>query len=272
MAEAQKYGHGRFCWHEIATRDAGAAKSFYQGLLGWSTEDVPMPGDMPGTYTMAKANGGDVAGIFTMEGEYFEGVPAHWSSYVWVDDVDATTNKAKNLGASVMSEPMDIPGIGRMATLQDPTGAIINVFNGTGHPGAAQQEMAAQGGVGWNEPMTTDAGAAKAFYKEIFGWDGESGPVPGAEEVEYTTLKLGEEQIAGLMEMGQGEEWQGVPPHWMPYISVTDCAACQAKVEGLGGSVRVPAKQIPGIGTFSVIADPSGGHFSIMQWDMSSMA
>lgn len=265
MADAH-HAHGQFCWHEIGTRDAQAAKRFYQELLGWSTEDMPMPGDWGGTYTMARANGGDVAGIFSMDGDHFEGVPAHWTSYVWVDDVDATAGKAAQLGATVMSEPMDIPGIGRMATLQDPTGAVINVFSGTGHSGAAKQAEGAQGGVGWNELVTPDAGAAKDFYTKLFGWDAETGPSPGSQTIEYTTFKVGGEYVGGMMEMGSDDEWKDVPPHWMPYVSVHDCAGCQSKAEGLGGTVHVPATAIPNIGTFAVLSDPTGATFSIMQW------
>lgn len=271
MADDAKYGHGEFCWHEIATRDTDAAKRFYEGLLGWTTEDTPMPGESDDVYIMARVNGGDVAGIWRMTGDHFEGVPAHWGTYVWVDDVDATTAKAKALGATVVAEPMEIPGIGRMAALQDPGGAAFSVYHGTGNTGAARHDMATIGAVGWNELMTPDAETAKAFYKELFGWEGETSPIPGREDEEYTSLKRDGQSIGGLMEMGTGEEWQGVPAHWMPYLTVEDCAAAQSKVEGLGGSVRVPATTIPGIGTFSVIADPSGGHFSVMEWDMSSM-
>lgn len=268
MADAPKYEHGQFCWHEVATRDVGAAKAFYEKLLGWSTEDTPMPGGMEGTYTMARVDGGDVAGLYAMEGEHFEGVPPHWETYVWVDDVAATVAKAKDLSATILADAMEIPGVGTMAVLKDPTGAVINVFKGSGHPGAAQQGMV-QGAVGWNELATPDVEAAAAFYTALFGWEAQTGPVPGAEGMTYTTFLQGEQPIAGMMEMA-GDEWKGIPPHWMPYLTVADCAGVASAVEGLGGGLRVPPQFIPGVGTFSVVADPTDAHFSIMQWDMAA--
>ena len=268
MADSPKYMHGQFCWHEVATRDVAKASSFYENFLGWSTEENPMPGGMEGTYTMARVGEGDVGGLFQLQGEQFENVPAHWSTHIWVDDVAATVAKAKDLGGTVVADTMEIPEVGTMAVLQDPTGAIINIFKGSGHPGAAQQGMT-EGAVGWNELSTPDGNAAKAFYTGLFGWTANTGPVPGAEGMEYTTFVLGEHPVAGLIEM-KGEGWEGVPPNWMPYLTVGDCKSCVAKAEGLGASVRVPAQTVPGVGTFSVLQDPTGATFSIMQWDMPS--
>ncbi len=270
MTDSPEYAHGQFCWHEVATKDVGAAKSFYEKLVGWSTQDNPMPGGMEGTYTMARVGDGDVVGMYQMDGEHFEGVPAHWASHVWVDDVAGTVAKAKELGGTVMVDTMEIPEVGTMAVLQDPTGAVINVFKGSGHRGAAQVGMA-EGAVGWNELATPDGEAAKAFYSGLFGWEANTGPVPGAGDMEYTTFKLGEHQVAGMMEM-KGEGWEGVPPNWMPYLTVEDCEGCVSKAESLGGTVRVPAQTVPGVGTFSVLQDPTGATFSIMKWDMPAEA
>ena len=268
MADAPEYAHGQFCWHEVATRDVGAAKSFYQNLFGWSTEDMPMPGDMEGSYTMAKVAGGDVAGMYAMAGEQFEGVPSHWATHVWVDDVAGTAAKTEELGGTVVMGAMEIPGVGEMAVLQDPAGAVINIFKGSGHRGAAQHGMT-PGAVGWNELSTPDGAAAKAFYSGLFGWTANTSPVPGSEGMEYTTFMQGEQAVGGMIEM-KGEGWEGVQPNWMPYLTVEDCEGCATKAEGLGATVRVPAQTVPGVGTFSVIADPTGAAFSIMKWDMPS--
>lgn len=266
MTDAPQYAHGQFCWHEVATRDVAAAKSFYERLLGWSTQDNPMPGDMGGIYTMARIGAGDVAGLYAMDGPHFEGVPAHWESHVWVDDVAATVARAKGLGATVLADTMEIPGVGWMAVLKDPNGAVVNLFKGSGHRGAAQQGMT-PGAVGWNELATPDPDAAIAFYTQLFGWTTHTAPVPGTEGMVYTTFMQGDQGIGGMMAM-EGEAWAGIPPHWMPYLTVADCKDRTAAVETLGGSVRVPAQTVPGVGTFAVVADPTGATFSIMQWDM----
>ena len=190
---------------------------------------------MAGTYTMARVGDGDVAGIYAMDGEHFAGMPSFWATHVWVDDVAATV-------------------------------AMLNLFKGSGHRGAARQGMA-PGAVGWNELATPDPAAAAAFYTALFGWEAQTGPVPGDDSMQYTTFLQDGQGIGGMMAM-EGESWAGVPPHWLPYLTVTDCAERATAVEALGGSVRVAPQTVPNVGTFAVVADPTGATFSIMQWDM----
>ena len=115
---------GTFVWNELATSDIDGAKAFYSGLLGWTTEDMPMPGG-EGTYTILKSGDTMAGGMWRMEGEMFEGVPPHWMSYVEVDDVDGATEKAAKLGGKVMQPPFDVEGVGRITVLVDPQGAMI---------------------------------------------------------------------------------------------------------------------------------------------------
>ena len=98
---------GTFCWMEHASRDRDAAKAFYGSVFGWTFEDHPMPGDTGGTYTRIRQAGEDVGGMYAMEGPMFEGVPAHWMSYIQVDDVDAAAARAREAGGRLGYEPMD---------------------------------------------------------------------------------------------------------------------------------------------------------------------
>jgi uncharacterized protein len=259
MTNDTPYQHGNFCWHEVATRDAATAKKFYSDIIGYSADDLEIPGD-GGTYTMLRVNGGDVAGLYEMNGEMFEGVPPHWMPYVWVDDVDATAARAKELGATLNAEPMDIPGVGRMAVLQDPTGAVVSIYHGAEHGGAARFD--GQGQIGWNELMTPDAAAAEPFYTKLFGWTSRK---QNMGDTEYTVFESGAVPTAGMMEM-QGSEWDGVPPHWMPYVAVNDCEATVDAIRAAGGGVEVPPTEVPGVGTFSVVKDPTGAVFSVMKF------
>ncbi|MEP3048438.1 MAG: VOC family protein [Roseibium sp.] len=109
--------HGAFSWMELYSGDSAGAKAFYTGLLGWETEDMPMP---DAVYTIIKNGEEKVAGFPPMQSD-----EARWLPYVTVDDVDARIEKAKSLGAKVLSEPMTIPGVGRMATICDPVGGVI---------------------------------------------------------------------------------------------------------------------------------------------------
>ena len=119
---------GVFVWDELQTSDPDAAKSFYTEVFGWGARDMEM-GDM-GSYTIfQRAAETDVGGCMRLP----HGVqaPPHWLVYIGTDDVDGTVTKAKQLGANVFVEPMDIPnGIGRFAVLQDPAEAVFGLFKG----------------------------------------------------------------------------------------------------------------------------------------------
>ncbi len=109
--------HGAFSWMELHSGDGARARDFYSSLLGWNTEDMAMPGM---TYTVI-ANGEEkIGGLTAMQTD-----APRWLPYVTVDDVDARVETARSLGATVASEPMSIPGVGRMATLVDPVGGVI---------------------------------------------------------------------------------------------------------------------------------------------------
>jgi hypothetical protein len=106
---------------ELSTSDVTAAKTFYSGLFGWSFTDVDMGGGM--IYSTFKPDSGPGGGMFSMPG-----MPTFWLAYVGVDDINAATEKAKSLGATIHKGPMEIPGIGWMTILADPTGATIALF------------------------------------------------------------------------------------------------------------------------------------------------
>jgi predicted enzyme related to lactoylglutathione lyase len=114
--------HGTFYWNELMTHDAETAKAFYQDTIGWTFEGMPMPQD---TYWVAKSGDQMVGGIFPMSGAEFKNMPEHWLSYLAVDDVDARLKKATAAGAVIKKPPFEIPGIGRIAIVQEPGGAVI---------------------------------------------------------------------------------------------------------------------------------------------------
>ena len=119
---------GEFVWSEIAATDADKAQAFYENVFGWSFKH----GDAtPGMDYREFTTGGEnpVGGLYQIDPAWFGGnpPPAHWMIYVAVDDVDASAELAKSLGGQV-HKVMDIPNVGRMAIIQDPTGAMIATF------------------------------------------------------------------------------------------------------------------------------------------------
>jgi predicted enzyme related to lactoylglutathione lyase len=116
--------HGHFHWNELMTRDVAAAKKLYADALGWTFDEMPMP---DGTlYHICLADGQTVGGLFDITDKPdMEQVPASWMAYVAVDDIDDRLAKAKVAGAQVMGEPFDVPGVGRIAMVMQPDGAMI---------------------------------------------------------------------------------------------------------------------------------------------------
>ncbi|MEI9972505.1 MAG: VOC family protein [Ignavibacteriota bacterium] len=107
---------------ELNTTDVDAAKAFYGKLFSWTLEDVPM-GD--GTYTMVKPGSGTGGGIMKHP---MPGAPSAWLSYVEVDDVKASTAKAKELGAQIIVDVTEVMGKGWFSILVDPTGAALGLW------------------------------------------------------------------------------------------------------------------------------------------------
>jgi predicted enzyme related to lactoylglutathione lyase len=117
--------HGAFSWSELMTTDPAAAVAFYGALFGWTADNVDMG---TGPYHVVKAGEASVGGIMAMPPSVPAGTPPCWGCYVTVDDCDASVARCTELGGRVLMPPMDVQGVGRMAVLQDPQGAVFNVI------------------------------------------------------------------------------------------------------------------------------------------------
>jgi predicted enzyme related to lactoylglutathione lyase len=115
---------------ELQTKDVAKAKTFYSKLFDWKLEDMPMPGG-GGSYTMINVGEGTGGGMFNNPDP---NVPPFWLAYVHVDDVAAATRRAKDLGATVTQDVMQVGDFGKMSVLRDPTGAHIALWQPLGKP------------------------------------------------------------------------------------------------------------------------------------------
>ena len=113
---------GVFVWDELGTNDVDGAQRFYEEVFGWTTSDM---GPEYGGYRIFSREDTDVAGLMQLPDA---SIPPHWQPYVAVDDPDATTAKATELGGSTLMEPMDVPKVGRIAVLRDPQGAVFGII------------------------------------------------------------------------------------------------------------------------------------------------
>lgn len=242
---------GHFCWPELFTSDLHAAKAFYTGLFGWAWRDVPTAG---GNYVLALLEDEPVGGAFHAPANLG---PPRWNSYVRVARADEVAERATALGGRVTAGPYDVPEVGRMAFLADPGGAAVALWQPGGNPGATR--FGSPGSLAWTELNTGRPEACTAFYTELFGWTARSRtdmPKP------YTELFLGGRGVGGIHPTG------GPAAAWLPYFAVADPAATAARAAG--GRVLVPATVLPTVGSFAILADPTGARFGVVCFDPES--
>jgi predicted enzyme related to lactoylglutathione lyase len=254
MHVVKGYPNGIFCWADLATTDQAAAKRFYTGLFGWTATDIPI--DANSVYTMMTIDDKTVVGVGTMPPDMqSQGIPPFWATYVKHDNVDAIAEKVTAAGGTLMMSPMDVMEEGRMIIVQDPTGAVFGVWQPSRHTGA--QVVNSPGSMVWTELYTRDLDAARRFYGSVFGWTYETDPSG------YVTVAQNGRRQAGMMAIS--EQMGPIPPNWTVYYMVDDAKASTAKVKELGGNVLMPLVPAGEVGTFSVVQDPQGAVFHIIQ-------
>jgi len=117
--------NGEFCWNELMTGNTKEARQFYSNLLGWESRDIDM-GDA--VYTIFKSGDKDICGMLEIPADQSADIPPHWMSYIWVDSVKTATSKAAELGANILVDQKEVPGMGKFTVLQDPTGAHVSLW------------------------------------------------------------------------------------------------------------------------------------------------
>ena len=122
-------------------------------------------------------------------------------------------------------------------------------------------KMPANGAFCWNELATTDLDAAQNFYKALLGWEIKEGTAPGGGMV-YNEIVVGGQHVGGIYKMGP--EFGPAPTHWMAYVAVDDVDAKARQVWELGGKVCVPPTDIPNVGRFCVVNDPTGATIALI--------
>jgi predicted enzyme related to lactoylglutathione lyase len=213
-----------------------------------------MPVGDGATYTMLRLGGRDVAALYEQGAdERAAGIPPHWSSYVSVVDVDELAARVEGLGGKLLAEPFDVLDSGRMAVVQDPTGALVSLWQAGRHFGA--RLVNDPGCLTWNDLATPDPDAAAAFYTALLGWQVES------QAPEYATIKN-----EGSLNGGIRRETE-LPPHWLPYFTTQSVAQTAARAREAGGQVLAEGMPVPA-GKIGVLLDPQGAPFAVFEGEV----
>jgi len=232
---------GHFCWPERLTLDPAPARAFLETLLGWTFEPVPSSG---GAYLLAQREGEAVGALLQAPPQ---AGPPRWNSYVQVVDAEASAREATALGGTLTAGPFEVPGVGRMAFLQDPCGAALALWQAGGHPGATR--FGRPGGLAWTELVTPEPGRAATFYGGLFGWEARPRRDLPRPYVEFLSAGTG---VGGMLPAS------GKAAAWMPYFGCEDPERDAERARKAGGRIVVPPTVLPDIGTFAILADPEG--------------
>lgn len=246
-------GDGLFAWYDLMTTDERITNPFYGDLFGWEFSADARPDD---GYRMVNFENQGFSGVMPWKSAMNK---SYWMGYVQVTGLEERVSRARDLGANVIIELIEIPGVGRFAVLDDPTGAPFYLYETV--PELRVKHSGYDRGNGhiiWNELITTDIVSAAAFYREIAGWTlapMSDDPTP------YTVAKVEGKPVAGLFQPNQ-------PPAgsaWIISVSTSNIDATLAKAVKLGGGVVHAPNTVPGIGRTAWAADPTGGVFGLMQ-------
>lgn len=265
---ARTYPHGVTSWIEVGQPDVAAGMGFYGGLFGWAFADV-LPEDAPQRYVMATLDGLDVAGLSgPVDGA------ARWATYIAVDDADAAARAMAGLGAEVIAPPEDAGPGGRAATLSDPQGVEIRLWQARRRLGA--QLTNSPGAWNFSDLHTPDPAAAADFYRRAFGWRiADQGwatviQVPGyGDHLESTVdpdIRTRQEMapdgfedvIGAIAPTAEGED-----PDWHVTFTVADRDEAVAAVERLGGTVVRSGED--DWTRNALVTDPQGASFTVSQ-------
>jgi len=254
LAEAKTAVANKPAWVDLASSDAAASRDFYSKVFGWKIEVDPDP--QYGGYGMANIGDQRVAGIGPKQSAE---QPTAWTLYIGTDDADALAKKVTAAAGNVIAAPFDVGDQGRMATFQDPSGAVISAWqpktmSGTLPVGEANT-------FGWAELNARGVDKALPFYQKVFGWSLKKNDM-GPNNPPYYEFQLDGKSAAGGQEM-QPMVPKEVPSYWMVYFSVSDVDASFKKAIAAGGREMLAPMDFPG-GRFAILSDPQGASFGLM--------
>ncbi|MEU6594686.1 VOC family protein [Streptomyces sp. NPDC046881] len=253
-----RFVNGAPNWIDVGSPDIDGATAFYGGLFGWEFRSA---GPDAGGYGFFQLDGRTVAG--GMQTGPGQGPPA-WTVYFQSEDARATAEAAEQAHGRVLFPPTDVMDRGRMAVLADQAGVHFGVWQ----PGRTRGVDAANepGALCWVELYTPDIAAAAAFYRRVLGLETSGMPFPGGTYTCVNAEGAGEDAMfGGMVPLADAPDEKESGAYWLPYFEVADTDAVGEQAQRLGGTVRMPATTLEGVGRMAKLADPYGARFAVIR-------
>lgn len=256
ITDAPTYSHryGNVVWHELATTDIAASRSFYRELFHWEFEEFDADGN---NYLLIRNEGEYIGGMIGIP----EGNPNAWISAVSVADTETAVQAALRNGGDVLIKSTRVPGRGDMALIKDPQGAVISfIHSAIGDP--ALREVNSFEWL-WTELWSDRPAEAGAYYSSILPYTVEETSV---DDKPYWVLSGPDNRrLAGMIR----NPVSNMKSQWIPYIKVVDPGYHAAKAKKLGATVLLEPSEEVRNGTVAVLTDPGGAIFCLQQWPVN---
>jgi len=240
-----------FCWFDLHTPDKNLSRFFYETVLGWSFED----------HHVGEANA--FTGL-SHDGKGFGGVEplpmdqsAQWIGYVGVDNFEARFEAVQTLGAEVMLEGINVPELGKIGILRDPSGALFALLEPADQENLSWLPSRGKpGDLDWAELSVDDVPAALDFYGAAFGWTfSEDAPESLGD---YRFILRDGAPVGGIRKRPAEVPNAG----WNFYGNVSELSASVERAKGLGATLLLE-REVPDMVHFALLSCPQGATFGI---------
>ena len=252
---------GKFIWGDLFTADPAAAEKFYTGLFGWTAttiERTTSSGTHP--YIVLSVGNRPIGGISNRPALIKDEVHGRWVGFVSVPDVAQSLAAATAGGGRVLSRARDLPQRGTQGIFTDAEGAKLGVMHSsTGDPGEYLPEL---GDWTWAELFARDPAAAGLYYHTVIGYDRI--PDTRTERPNNFFLVSGGYSRASVTAVPARPK---AHPAWLLFVRVASVKETVARAVNLGGRVLVPPSDAPTEYWRAVIADPTGAHIGVVEFE-----
>ncbi|GEL20040.1 VOC family protein [Pseudonocardia asaccharolytica] len=239
---------GAVAWLDLMTADVEPAARFYGCVLGWTYNLAWTP---LGDYRVARNGDRDVAGLMSGDVALRSSAPPAWEVFVEVESITATLAAACESGGTVLQEPLEVPGGGRVGVLADPAEAVLAVVESP--PGAVSPAAGAHGGFAGVELHSRRPAGIHAFYPAVLGWR-------VVERFGQTVFLTGRRQVAELL----ASTAEDPVSRWLPRFAVRRIDPAVETVVRHGGVVVEPPGPWHGRRR-ALLADPAGARFVLVE-------